>query len=414
MVRTGYWSNKLVASRLAQPKAAQRGPRTQVLHLGTAAEATPAHNPSLLTDHCDTRFHDGHAWNGSVHHTGTPNVSQHTPLRPPTEVAPDPLYNPATCVGGLVDSWKSVQRVPGHFAVGQAMGNIMQEYFDASPSVEQELFSAIGRDDVDPLRMDALLATLRDSIAGALSTDGKPIDQKPVSTDLYDTNIRAFLLFAWLSKANDPGLSICRWLWEGAPAGLEEDFACLDGLFPRVDTADTEFQPDELFTDFDEFVNYQGVEADDAVFDVLKGYSDNGYFKTFDNLDEVQSWLGHRPVLTKVGSVKKTKVNPVTGTEKVKTRIIVDSKQAKTSLAAKRTHKSNLPTATGASRGFLGLMANSSYHPRRAGIEFLVIDITDAFWLIPLLHKERKYFVIKHRGNTWFSSEPLRGVEVRL
>ena len=394
MVRTGYWSNKLVASHLTQSQAPQCGARTQLPQVAAAAEA----GPSLLSDHGDNRFHDGHSWNGNVRHTGTPAVTQHTPLRPQPEVAQDPLYNPTTCVGGLVDAWKSVQRVPGHFAVGQAMGNIMQDFFDANPAVEQELFAAIGKDDVDPHRMDTIVADLRDSIAKSLSDDGKLIDQTPVSTELYDTNIRAFMLFAWLSKANDPGLSICRWLWEGAPAGLEQDFACLDGLFPRVDASDTEYQPDELFTDFDEFINYQGVESDDAVSEVLKGYCDKGYFKTFDSIDEAQAWLGQRPILTKVGAVKKTKVNPVTGTEKIKTRIIVDSKQAKTSLASKRTHKSNLPTATGASRGFLGLMANSSYHPHRAGIEFFVIDISDAFWLIPLMHKERKYFVIKYRG----------------
>ena len=32
------------------------------------------------------------------------------------------------------------------------------------------------------------------------------------------------------------------------------------------------------------------------------------------------------------------------------------------------------------------------------GLEWLVIDISEAFWLIPLLPQERKFFVFKFRG----------------
>ena len=91
------------------------------------------------------------------------------------------------------------------------------------------------------------------------------VDTGPVNNELYTTRIRARLLEAWLRHAKDPGLPICQWLWEGAPAGLECDVNCLDGLFPRVPEEETELSPGDLVTDFDAFTNYTGVDEDDDV-----------------------------------------------------------------------------------------------------------------------------------------------------
>ena len=57
---------------------------------------------------------------------------------------------------------------------------------------------------------------------------------------------------------------------------MRDDFCCLDGLFPRVDAAEPECGPDDLHTDFETFVNYKGVEADPAVFGILKSYRQKG------------------------------------------------------------------------------------------------------------------------------------------
>ena len=152
-----------------------------------------------------------------------------------------------------------------------------------------------------------------------------------------------------------------------------------------------------MATDYDSFTNYEGVEQDDAVFEIIKGYKNKGYLAIKDTLAQVRQFLGEEPVLTKVGAVKKERITPK-GEKKIKTRIIVDSKQARTSKAARKTHKSNLPLVTNTVRATVGLMNNTGYHPVNAGIEYLIIDVTDAYWLIPLHVAERKFFVIKFRG----------------
>ena len=179
---------------------------------------------------------------------------------------------------------------------------------------------------------------------------------------------------------------------------MTADFSCLDTLFPKVDSKKPIVDPSELHTDIDSFVNYKGIESDNEVNDILLKYKKAGYLKTFDSLDAVKAYLGDSPVLTKIGCVKKEKVNPNTKTVTKKCRIIVDSKQAMTTAASRRTHKSNLPTATVAAKGILGLMDSDEYIPGECDVELLIADVSDAFWLVPLKKSERKFFVIRFRG----------------
>ena len=142
----------------------------------------------------------------------------------------------------------------------------------------------------------------------------------------------------------------------------------------------------------------------------LKGFKKAGYFKKLDSLNQVEAFLGKKPLLAKAGS-KKIKTNPVTGKTKLKCRIIVNSKQAKSSKASKRTHKSNLPTATGSTIGFVGLIGNSSNDPVLAGLEFLVIDISDAVWLVPLIIRRDDTLSLSIVANSWSSYARLRAAE---
>jgi hypothetical protein len=85
------------------------------------------------------------------------------------------------------------------------------------------------------------------------------------------------------------------------------------------------------------------------------------------------------PTLSKLGCIKKTKINMETGEAVTKSRIILDCKRSSVSKAAKRTHKAVLPRVTDAVQSLLRTMARS-----QEGVTMLIADITDAFWLIPL------------------------------
>ena len=77
--------------------------------------------------------------------------------------------------------------------------------------------------------MERLIDSLCEEIASAFDMTGCGVDTGSIDTSFYSTRIRGHLLEAWLQNAGDPGVDICRWLWEGAPAGLSADLSCLDG-----------------------------------------------------------------------------------------------------------------------------------------------------------------------------------------
>ena len=131
--------------------------------------------------------------------------------------------------------------------------------------------------------------------------------QRPSSRWECQTEFRAYLLCAWLDAANDPARDICRWLWEGAPAGITEGFDELDGIMPRVDGAEPKFAPDELTSDIDTFVNYAGVESDEAVKEQIDKYENKGWLLPFETAKHVVNYLGSDFIITKMGAVKKVK-----------------------------------------------------------------------------------------------------------
>eukprot|EP00972_Heterocapsa_arctica_P038263 5633411-Heterocapsa_arctica.AAC.1 len=48
-------------------------------------------------------------------------------------------------------------------------------------------------------------------------------DVNPIEGEVYQTLIRGYLQRAWAIAANDPGASVAKWTFEGAPAGIEAD-----------------------------------------------------------------------------------------------------------------------------------------------------------------------------------------------
>ena len=126
-------------------------------------------------------------------------------------------------------------------------------------------------------------------------------------------------------------------------------------------------------TDFDTFAYYDGIEEDSDVADALKRYGGAGHFKCCNSLAKTEKYLGAKPVLTKLGCVKKTRVNPTIGASSTKTRLTVDSKQSRVTAASKRTNTV---------KGLLGLLKGPEYAPGRlegADIELLLADVSDAF-----------------------------------
>ena len=128
--------------------------------------------------------------------------------------------------------------------------------------------------------------------AGQVTTN---LSVEPVDNQHCSTVIRAHLLEAWASVAGDPAVGVVKWLYQGAPAGLNKQSDNLDGIFPRVEDEEDPRDLHDLATDFDSFQNYSGVEDDEEALKTLEGYWNKGYLRRFDSLEQLKKhWVTNR------------------------------------------------------------------------------------------------------------------------
>ena len=122
---------------------------------------------------------------------------------------------------------------------------------------------------------------------------------------------------------------------------------------------------------------------------------EKGYFRPLDTLDECRCALGgFEPVLSRLGCISTEKHTPDGGTV-IKNRIILDAKQSEVTSATSREYRSVMPRLTDAVTDALCMMSNLEEDET---LEQLIADISDAFWLIPLHPKERRFFVASFQG----------------
>ena len=284
--------------------------------------------------------------------------------------------------------------------VGKQIANLIERKLDQDPEIQDGILSNLGKPIGQVSTPDRWIDDLRFEVAQLLRRNRRQgmddeCDVSSVNTDKYHTVIRAHFMKYWAMTVDDPGTAVADWMYAGAPAGLEADLSDLDAVCPHVDPEAQELHVDELFTSYDSFENYAGVDDDDDATQALGSYKDKGYLAEFGTLQELQDFVGGRPVLSKLGCIKRTKFNADTKTYTTKNRIILDCKESRVSKAAVRTHKSVLPRVSDAVQSALVMMSDLQAEEQ---LTMLITDVIDAFWLVPLRHVERKYFCAKLKG----------------
>jgi len=282
--------------------------------------------------------------------------------------------------------------------IGKQVMNLIERHLDQQPGLQEELLTSLGN--VQPQEdklasLDDLRCEVRNLLIRNRKNDMEnSCSVEEVDEDDYKTVVRGHLLQYWAKCVDDPAYKASSWLIEGAPAGLESDTSALDEVCPRVDDEST-MDVEALTTDYDNFENYTGVEDNEEALEALESYASKGYLRKFWSLEDLKAHLDGEPVLSKLGCIVKTKTNPVTGVITKKSRIILDCRRSLVSKVAHRTHKSVLPRVSDAIQSTLTLMGDCQ---RDEAVTFLIADIVDAFWLVPLKKCERRFFTAKLRG----------------
>ena len=287
-------------------------------------------------------------------------------------------------VGGLRHPLKGIKVLKGHQEVGPIMAQALNDFLQNNPNIEKRCLDSIGADKEDLGPTEEQVDDARKLMAKVLDCN----DIKAVQNEICQTELRAGLLGSWGKRARDPAQIVEKWCREGAPGGIEV-MAPNDGLFPSADSDSQMPGLHELHADHDAFTNYRGFDDDDMANDELTSFVDKGMLREFDTYEECKAYLKGEPVESRFGVLERYKDG------KLKRRVILDQKMSDITKHTRRTHRLLLPRLTDVIHDTLDL---SNELQNDELVEHFIIDIKDAFWLIPNHPQERRYCVGRRRG----------------
>ena len=229
-------------------------------------------------------------------------------IRPRAEGAPTfarVAANPEThdCIGGMRNPLKSLAMLPPNNA-SPAVRREIDRFLDSHPDVQTDVMASIASNCSMIRPSDSRLDVLRVELAKILHA--KSING--VCSELYNTSLRADLLYAWASRARDPARDAATWLWSGAPAGIIDHVPDW-GIFPKSGGDGAEVEHAELFTDYEGFENYSSVDDDPAAEELVTGLLDETkqWVKSFSSVGAATEFLGGPPILSKLHMITKEK-----------------------------------------------------------------------------------------------------------
>jgi hypothetical protein len=172
------------------------------------------------------------------------------------------------------------------------------------------------------------------------------------------------------------------WLRHGAPIGIVEPIETC-GVFPSVEPGADLRDPEALFTDLAGWANYSSAEAEpEVVADLLESQERKGHCRFFDTLEDLCGFLDvDKVVLTKLALITKLRAD---GTPKY--RLIWDLLRSEVNSTVRLEERIVLPRLQDA--------VDDAKYLRSQGdeeLEWLVLDVADAFHNIPLRPQERRF-----------------------
>ena len=188
----------------------------------------------------------------------------------------------------------------------------------------------------------------------------------------------------WGRATGDLDASTClpQWLRHGAPLGIIEHITPA-GVFPSVSTDDPLPDPESLYSDLAGWTNYASAEDEPGVVaDLLEAQEQKGHCKFFDSMPELCEFLDvSSVVLTKLALITKEKADG-----NLKHRLIWDLLRSYVNSSVLLPERIVLPRVQDAVDDAADLL-RMGY----GGLEWLVLDIADAFHNVPLRPSERRY-----------------------
>lgn len=286
-------------------------------------------------------------------------------------------------IGGLRRISAVVTKHPQGKPIAKDIRKWMEKHFNQDEGLLRRCLGAVGSESPEAGPTKADLDRLRRELGSLLGTS----DVAALDPVRDNSEVCAGLLEKWAERAHDVDIEASTWARCGAPAGILEHPG-QPGVFPDavepgdlIDPALQHFDPPETR------YSYETVEDCPHALEELNRLVAAGFVRRFASLEACRDFLGgDDPKISKFGQVIRERDG------KTKRRLILDSKESGITRCARKHQRIVLPTVNDYIFDALDMMA--------AGMptEGLIMDVTDAFWSLPLRKGERKFFCGKLRG----------------
>ena len=293
------------------------------------------------------------------------------PGRPSTKQIRE--HENAAALGGMRRPDLSVQADPRYRRVGQQLWDMLADYVDQHQDLLQVVQGLRQGQPVEGFPAHHLQA-VRQRWLRTLHVEAVPQGPGP------DPDV----LQAWGRATGDPDAAevLPEWLRQGAPLGIREKIE-VTGVFPAIVPAEITRDPLTLITELTGWKNYASAEEHlEVVQDLLGVQEQRGHCQTFDTYEQLCNHLGvEAVVLTKVGLITKQKPDG-----SLKHRLIWDLLRSEVNSTVHLEERIVLPRLQDAvddARDLLQLGANE--------VEWLVLDVADAFHNVPVRESERRF-----------------------
>ena len=315
----------------------------------------------------------------------------------PTVHSDEALTHDVQPLGGLRSLSATMSRLWYEVALGSKMSTAFEAMFDRCPHMVDEILKHVGR--VDCTTLDAEITKAAEDCIREVLNEALPNFVSEPGTETVPVNVS--LLDHWRTASKDPDGEPVKWLKFGAPAGLLESVEDR-GIFPiydpEIDAAELHWS--ELQTEAN-FSNYPGVDGDADIYKEIRRLLETDqkilpggpYVDSYPNIEAAERALGGKVILSKIGAIRKWR-NFVW-----KLRMVIDSKQSGVSRATPKKERTQLPRASDVVKDVMALLA--PYASRSSVddiIEFLIADFRDAFFILPNLPSERRFFAVAFNG----------------
>lgn len=287
-------------------------------------------------------------------------------------------------VGGMRMPHKSIAKFPTVQTLGYKMRDLWKTFIYKYP----EALEVAEQYGTEECKFNEEVVKAWKNCLTSLWGEGEPEEVILKANTDYVSPVDTKMLEAWRKKSGDPESHVVTWLRKGCPLGIEEEIG-VSGIFPPNENEEVITEGDgeaDALLERGDLRNYISFEEarEDAEIEIDR-YQKEGYLVRISRQEAMHRFKNG--AISKMALVVKTKE-----TGEVKRRVVIDLRRSGGNSKSRLPEKLVLPRVVDAIRTLREVRrAEGRERDSSWNLEFSLVDIADAFTVMPVAEKELKH-----------------------